>query len=76
MKDLSVGKVWNDLLGVLEEGKVIYTLARRQPNEITDIDEEGIWVMMERSSPGSELVPKWMFELAINYLRRTKAFLT
>ena len=73
MKDLSVEKVWNELLGVLEEGEVIYTLARRRPNEITDIDDDGIRVLTERSSPNSELVPKWMFETAIQYLVEYKS---
>ena len=68
MKKMSLQKVWNDLIDVLELENVIYTLARRLPNEITEIDNDGIWVMTERSSPNSELVPKSMFEEAITYL--------
>ena len=68
MTKISFKKVWNDLINVLDQEKVINTLARRRTNEITDIDNEGIWVMTERSSPNSVLVPKWMFETAITHL--------
>ena len=68
MKKLSFKKIWNDLIEIFDEGEVIYTLARKCPNEITSVDNDGIWVMTEKSSPNSELVPKWMFEKAIIYL--------
>ena len=68
MKELSFQKVWHDLINVLNRERIIYTLARRRTNKITDIDNEGIWVMTEKSSPNSELVPKCMFETAITHL--------
>ena len=75
MKELSFQKVWHDLINVLDREKVIYTLARRRSNRITDIGNEGIWVMTEKSSPNSELVPKWMFETAITHLFERNALL-
>ena len=68
MTKWSFQKVWNDLINVLDQESVIYTLARRLTNEITEIDHDGIWVMTDKSSPKSELVPKWMFVEAITYL--------
>ena len=68
MKKLTFQKVWNDLINVLDRERKIYTLARRRTNEITDIDIDDIWVMTEKSSPNSKLVPKWMFETAITHL--------
>ena len=53
--------------------KTIYTLARRNTNEITDIDDDGVWVMTSRSSPNSHLVPNWMLEIAIEYLLDNKS---
>ncbi|MFC1494571.1 hypothetical protein ACFL6W_04760 [Thermodesulfobacteriota bacterium] len=47
---------------------MIYTLKVRKPNEITAFDSDGIYVRTEKSSPGSELVTKKMFENAIYYL--------
>lgn len=68
MKKLSFQEVWNDLIDVLDREKVIYTLAIRRYNKITGIDNDGIFVMTEKSSPNSEPVPKGMFEKAITYL--------
>jgi hypothetical protein len=68
MKNLTFEKVWKDLMDVLEEDPMIYTLARRHENKVTGIENEGIRVLTQRSTPGSELVPKWMFEMAVDYL--------
>ena len=68
MKNLSFAKIWNDLVDIFDEKKVIHTLSRNCPNEITSFDNDGIWVMTKKSSPKSEHVPKWMFETAITYL--------
>ena len=68
MQKLNFDRVWNDLGEFLTEGTTILTLFRNQPNHITDFSEEGIEVMTKRSSPNSRLVPKWMFEEAVNYL--------
>ena len=68
MKKLEFEKVWNDLIEVLEPGTVVYTLVRMYGNRIDRIDDEGIWVMTRKSSPGSSLVPKSMFKKAIEYL--------
>ncbi len=68
MKKLEFKKVWNDLLEVLEPGMVIYTLVRTYGNRIERIDDEGIWVITKKSTPSSVLVPKLMFEKAIEYL--------
>ena len=68
MKKISFEKIWNDLGEVLDEEKTIHTLAKNCPNEIIDIDNDGIWVMTEKSSPNSEQVPRWMFKRAIEYL--------
>lgn len=68
MNTLTFEKVWDDLLDTLEVGEVIYTLARKNPNEITSINIAGIEVMTNKSSPKSELVPKWMFEIAVSHL--------
>lgn len=68
MKKLEFETVWNDLLEVLEPGMVVYTLVRIYGNRIERIDDDGIWVITRRSSPGSSLVPKAMFKKAIEYL--------
>jgi len=68
MKKLDFENVWNDLIEVLEPGTVVYTLVRMYGNRIDRIDDEGIWVMTRKSSPGSSLVPKSMFKKAIEYL--------
>jgi hypothetical protein len=68
MQKLTFDRVWNDLGELLTEGITILTLSRNQPNQITDFSEEGIEVMTKRSSPNRRLVPKWMFEEAVNYL--------
>lgn len=68
MKNITFEKVWNDLSEVLTEGTVIFTLSMNHPNKIVYFSEEGIGVITKRSSPNSKLVPKWMFEIAINYL--------
>ena len=68
MKKLSFEKIWNDLIDILDEGKVIHTLSRNCPNEITAFDNDAIGVRTRKSSPNSEVVPKWMFERATEYL--------
>ena len=68
MKKLSFEKVWNDLGDILEDGTVIHTLSRNQPNKVVSFTDEGIEVITKRSSPESQLVPKWMFEKAVNHL--------
>ena len=68
MKKLSFEKTWNDLVDILDDGKVIHTLSRNCPNEITAVDYNGIWVMTRKSSPKSKQVPKWMFKRAIEHL--------
>jgi len=68
MTKLKFEKVWNDLGDILEEGAVIHTLARRQPNKVVSFSDEGIEVITKRSSPESRFVPKWMFEKAVEYL--------
>jgi hypothetical protein len=70
MKNLNFEKVWNDLIDVLEKHPIIHTLVRRKPNRVTSIDEDGIWVITERSTPDSHLVPKWMFREAIVHLMK------
>jgi hypothetical protein len=47
---------------------IVYTLVRTYGNKIDRIDDEGIWVMTRKSSPGCSLVPKSMFKKAIEYL--------
>jgi len=53
MKKLSFEKIWNDLVDIFDEDKIILTLARSCPNEITAVDNDGIWVMTRKSSPKS-----------------------
>ena len=57
MKNLNFEKIWNDLLEVFDEEKVLHTLERSCPNEITEVDNDEIWVMTKKSSPNSEQVP-------------------
>jgi hypothetical protein len=68
MNELTFEKVWKDLMAVLGQDPMVYTLVRRKRNKVTAIENEGIQVLTQRSSPGSELVPKWMFERAVDYL--------
>jgi hypothetical protein len=68
MKNLTFEKVWNDLIDVLGQDPMAYTLARAKSNKVTAVKDDGIEVLTEKSSPGSQLVPKWMFESAIKYL--------
>jgi len=68
MKILTLEKIWRDLNEVLHEGDIIHTLAENKSNEIDKITSEGFWVITDRSNPESKLVPKWMFEKAINHL--------
>ena len=68
MKNLTFEKVWNDLIDVLGQEPMAYTLARGKTNKVTVVKDDGIEVLTEKSSPGSQLVPKWMFESAIKYL--------
>ena len=70
MTKISFKRVWNDLINVLEKDRVVYTLYRKCRNEVADIfKEKGIQVITKRSSPKSHLVPKWMFEVAVNHIR-------
>ena len=69
MTKISFEKVWNDLIDVLEKDRVVYTLSRQCRNEVSDISEEGIQVITKRSFPDCHLVPKWMFEEAVNHIR-------
>lgn len=68
MKKINCEKVWKDLEHVLEKEPTIHTLDRKRPNKITSFSDEGIEVITQKSAPGSSLVPKWMFEEAVNYL--------
>jgi len=68
MNKLSFEKVWNDLLIVLERDRDVYTLSQKKLNRVEHITDKGISVVMERSSPTSKLVHKWMFEKAANHL--------
>jgi hypothetical protein len=68
MKGLTFEKLWKDLVGVLRKDPMAYTLGREKINEVKGIEDEGIHVLTQKSSPGSELVPKWMFEKAVDYL--------
>lgn len=40
MKELTFEKVWKDLVDVLGQDRMIYTLARRKANKVTAIEEE------------------------------------
>lgn len=67
----------DELLGLLqdtfEEGAVIETLARKQPNWICGIGPEGIHIETEKSRrerTGPQLVPAWMLERAWGHLKR------
>jgi len=68
MKELTFGKVWNDVMEALIQDPMVYTLARKKPNKAMAIEDDGIEVLTQRSSPGSRLVPKWMFEKAVDHL--------
>ena len=61
-------ELWQELTETLENERVVYTLARKRSNKVTSISTDGIWVLTEKSSPKSELVPRWMFEKAYEYL--------
>ena len=56
MKKLNFKKIWNDLGDILEDGIVIHTLSRKQPNKVVSFSDEGIEVITKRSSPESQLV--------------------
>jgi len=68
MKTLTFEKVWRDLNNILQDGDVIYTLDRKRRNKIDKITPEGFWVITDRSFPESELVPKEMFQKAVEHL--------
>lgn len=62
------------LTKVVHSGDVVYTLAQRRPNTITDVSREGVYVETDRSrtaSSGPQLVPGWMFNYAWQELQRT-----
>ena len=69
MTKICFKKVWNDLINALENDRVVYTLSRKCRNEVPEVSEEGIQVVTKRSCPDSHLVPKWMFEEAVNHIR-------
>ena len=70
MRKLEFERIWQDLKNALGNKPTIYTLVRSRPNKVTSFSDDGIEVMTHRSSPNSHLVPRWMFETAVNYLLR------
>jgi hypothetical protein len=48
-------------------GRTFLTLARRQPNTIADVEEDGLVIRTNRS-PQGQRVPAWMFNIAWSWL--------
>ena len=43
-------KIWEKILSKLSENTIIYTLSQNKANEITSIDEEGIYIKTEKGN--------------------------
>lgn len=63
--------LFESLQSSVAPGECIYTIARSQPNWISEISREGVWVETARSrarATGPQLVPAWMINRAFRAL--------